>query len=74
MLGDVPLFQDPPDPSNIIWECVGVSEEEKDYKTLITYLKITGFIIACFLLFTALMSKSGDNKNKYMPMAIDQCS
>lgn len=65
MFGHEPVFCDAPTPSNIIWEHLDVSEEERTYKTRKAIAIISLVLLGTFLLFTALKTKSGENKVKY---------
>lgn len=65
MFGHEPDLKDAPSPSNIIWEHLDVSEQERTFKYRKAIGIITLVLLGTFLVFTALKTKSGENKLKY---------
>jgi hypothetical protein len=65
LFGYEPVFYDAPDPSNIIWENLDVLEPVRQSNMRKSIAVITLVLIFTFFLFTALKTKSGQNKAKY---------
>lgn len=65
LLGCVPNVESAPEPSDIIWENLEVSEETRKSKTLLVMGTISIILLLVFLLFTALKAKSVQNKLTY---------
>jgi len=56
-----------PEPSNIVWENLGVTVNERRKRKCIAFICIFIFIACTFLLFTVMKSFSGVNNLKYPP-------
>lgn len=69
-LGDIPIFKDAPEPTNIIWENLEITPAQGRRRKCFTYMVILIFIFSVFLLFTFLKSRSGKNKLMY-PVSTD---
>lgn len=69
-LGEDAKIDAAPEPSNIIWENLEVSDAQINTRKCITGMIIAVFIFLTFLLFTYLKTQSGKNKLKY-PSSID---
>jgi hypothetical protein len=64
--GENMKFKEAPEPSEVIWENLQFTKEERHYKSGVAVTIVFSFLAICFLIFASLKGASAKNSLKFM--------